>query len=153
MNKIPEDADWEDYQADIDTIDAYKLYAGKDAEGLKSVFCEFTERCVDGLHFMPVSVFNYYADIFAGYIEQVCCIPGLSSDNKAKAAAGLFTLLENKLHIMPNDLKTIFSRLIGVASYVASNQEAYCMSKEHYGDLATRVAEFKLLAKEANIIR
>lgn len=152
VDKIPVEADWGDYQSEIDAIDAYKLYAGKDAESLKSVFCEFTDRCVEGLHFMPVDVFNYYADIFAGYVEQVHTISGLSPENKEKAAAGLFTLLENKLHIMPNDLRKVLPRLISVASYVANNRDAYFMSEQEYGDLAGRVAVFKRLAKEANII-
>ena len=152
MSEIPVEAEWGDYKSDIDAVDAYTLYAGKNAESLKSVFCEFIDRCVDGLHFMPFKVFNYYADIFACYVEEVCSIHGLSPEIKEKAAAGLFTLLENKLHIIPCDLKVVFPKLIHVANYVADNQEIYSMDKEKYGELSEQVTIFNLLAKDANII-
>lgn len=152
MDRMPINADWGDYKAEIDAVDAYMLYAGKNAESLKSIFCEFIDRCIDGLHFMPVKVFNYYADIFAHYVKEVPSIPGISPEIKEKAASGLFTLLENKLHIMPDDLRTVFPTLISIANYVANNQDIYYMNQAEYANLFERVALFNVLAKESNII-
>lgn len=149
---IPTEADWADYQTELDCQEAYDLYAGKDAESLKSVFVESIDRCVDGLHFMPPKVFHYYASVFADYVLQVERLPGLQPENRALAAAGLFTLLENKLHISPMDVKEIYPKLIEIAKYVAEHQSNYYADKEQYGDFSKQLVIFNALAKESHII-
>lgn len=149
---IPTEAAWGDYQTEMDCQEAYDLYAGKDAESLKSLFVESIGRCVDGLHFMPPKVFHYYVSIFADYVKQAEIMPGLQPEDRARAAAGLFTLLENKLHISPQDLQQVYPKLIEVASYVAEHQANYYADKEKYGDFSKQLVIFNALAKESHII-
>ncbi len=149
---IPTEADWGDYQVEMDCQEAYDLYAGKDAESLKSLFVESVGRCVDGLHFMPPKVFHYYARIFSDYVKQAEIMPGLQTEDRARAAAGLFTLLENKLHISPQDLQEIYPQLMEVANYVADHQANYYADKEKYGDFSKQLVMFNALAKESHII-
>lgn len=151
-NNIPTETDWGDYQTEMDCLEAHQLFAGKDAESLTSLFVESVGRCVDGLHFMPTKVFHYYAVAFCDYVKLAETLPGLENDDRARAAVGLFTLLENKLHIGPDDLKAIYPELIATANYVAEHQANYFVDKEKYGDFIARLVVFNALAKESHLI-
>lgn len=149
---IPMEADWGDYQTEIDCTEAYQLFSGKDTDSLTSLFAESIGRCVDALHFMPPKVFHYYAVAFCDYIKTAETLVGLEESDRARAAAGLFTLLENKLHISPDDLEPIYSELMTTAEHVAKNQANYFADKAKYGDFSSRLFIFNSLAKESRII-
>lgn len=149
---IPTESDWENYQIDVDCLEAYKLFAGKDTASLTSLFVESVGRCLDGLHFMPTKVFHYYGLAFANYVKMAETLPGLTNDNRARAAKGLFNLVENKLHIASADLKAIYPQLVDILSYVAEHQANYFVDKDKVEDLKSKLGIFNLLAKESHII-
>lgn len=152
IDKIPTESDWENYQEDIDCLEAYNLFEGKDTNSLTSLFVESVGRCIDGLHFMPTKVFHYYGLAFANYVKQAETLPGLQNEDRAKAAEGLFSLVENKLHIAPADLVAIYPELIETLNYVAQHQANYFVDHHKGVDFKSRLVIFNALAKESHII-
>lgn len=139
MNIIPTLDDWGDFESDLDTKAAYKVFFGKTNEEVQQDFYRCVLERADELRFMNGKIFQYYILGFRDFI--------LSGDfqdfDDSDAASSYIKLIEFKLTNSPDDVLPIFSDIKQSLEYVASNQERFNASPDIYGDFTQKLINIK----------
>lgn len=136
--RIPDTADWEGYEADLDVKHLHKLFFGKSNAEVEKYFANgrAIER-MDELLFAPRRVFQYYVHAFIGYLMS----------EKAKgdpdAASPFLALLAARETRDPGSVAAIFPALARSVDFVASHQEYFEAPPEIYGDFRERALRIR----------
>ena len=131
--KIPDKADWEGYEEDLDVRYFHKLVFGKTIEEVQSLFGEgrSIER-MDELLFAPRRVFQYYVFAFATYVMSA------QAEGDSDSASPFLALLEEREKRDPGSVSQIFSELADVVDFIAERQEYFDADPNIYGNFEER---------------
>lgn len=126
---IPTEADWGNYENDLDREWAHRLYAGRSNEEVQVHFRNNPIEAASDLRFMPEVPFRYYMLGFRDHINA-----GEFKDLNAASAASCFIgLALNKLETQPRHIAPIMPALLPALEYVAKNQQAFNAAEHIYG--------------------
>ena len=126
---IPTEADWGNYEDDLDQEWAHRLYAGRSNEEVQVHFRNNPVEAASDLRFMPEVAFRYYMLGFRDHINA-----GEFKDLNASDAASCFIRLAlQKLETQPRHIAPIMPALLLALEYVAKNQQAFDAVEDIYG--------------------
>ena len=106
--RVPTEADWGDYQADLDQTHAHKLFAGRTNQEMLPHFRSNVIERTDELRWMPEVPFRYYVLGFRDFV-----IAGEFDQLEASDAASCFLgLVLEKLERQPGYILPILPQLL-----------------------------------------
>ena len=129
MMPVPTEADWGNYQADLDQTYAHKLFAGRSNEEMIPHFHRNVIERTDELRRMPELPFRYYMIGFRDFMMAGKFAPLWASD----AASCFLGLVLEKLEKQPGYILQIMPQLLPAVRHVAMNQAAFEASEDVYG--------------------
>ena len=133
QKKIPDKADWEGYEEDLDVRYFHTLAYGKTIEEVQLFFGEgrSIERMSE-LLFTPRRVFQYYVFSFAAYVMSG------QAEGDPDSASPFLSLLEEREKRDPGSVSQIFLELEEVIDFVAAGQEYFDADPNIYGSFEER---------------
>jgi hypothetical protein len=139
---IPTEADWGDWNADLDQQAAHSVFAGKSAADVGPLFQENVIERTSEMRFMPALPFMYYMLAFRDYV-----LSGAARQSDAADAADSFMdLVEYRLSNDRDSIVPIVPDLLDAVDFIAANQAQYDASASIYGDFAIRRQRIRDLA-------
>jgi len=132
---IPTEADWGDYQGDLDQAYAHKLFAGRSNQEMIPHFRRNVIERTDELRWMPELPFRYYMLGFRDFLIAGKFDPFWASD----AASCFRGLVLEKLEKQPSYILQIMPELLPAVRYVAMNQSLFEASENVYGSFPGKV--------------
>jgi hypothetical protein len=138
---VPTEAEWGDYQADLDQNYAHKLFAGRTNQEMLPHFRRNAIERTDELRWMPEAPFRYYMlgfrdFVMAGELEHL---------GASDAASCFLNLVLDKLEKQPAYIQPIMRELLPAVRHVAANQAAFEASEGIYGKFAEKGARIEAL--------
>jgi hypothetical protein len=137
---VPTEAEWGNYQADLDQACAHKLFAGRSNQEMLPHFRSNVIQRTDELRWMPEVPFRYYMLGFRDFV-----MAGEFNQLEASDAANCFlSLVQEKLEKQPAHILPIMSQLLTAVRHVATNQASFDASESIYGNFpkkAVRIEE------------
>ena len=138
---VPTEADWGDYQADLDQNYAHKLFASRTNLEMLPHFRRNVIERTDELRWMPEVPFRYYMLGFRDFV-----MAGEFDDTWASDAASCFlSLVLQKLEKQPGYILPIMSQLLPAVRHVAMNQASFDASEGIYGSFQEKLAQIEAL--------
>jgi len=138
---VPSEADWGNYQNDLDQNHAHQMFAGKTNAEVQHYFLENPLALTDELRWMPRIPFQYYMIGFRDFIKAGVFEPTWASD----AASCFLGLVLEKLQNHPLNILPIMPELLPTIEYVASNQEKFDANESIYGSFPEILKQIKAL--------
>ena len=143
--KIPNSADWQGYEADLDVRHAHKLLFGKSIDDVQHHFggVQSISRA-DELQFMPRAAFQYYVFAYARYV--------MSEDARGDpdSASPFLRLLVEREKQDRGSVSEIYSHLRSTIEFVAGHQDYFDADYDIYGSFNDLAMQLKALCVEAN---
>jgi hypothetical protein len=138
---IPTEADWGEYQADLDQTYAHDLFAGRTNHEMLPQFRKNVIERTSELLSMPEVPFQYYVlgfrdIVMAGEFDQ------LEASNAASCFLGL--VLE-QLEKQPRFILPVMPQLLPAIRHVAANQVSYDASESIYGSFPAKLKRIEAL--------
>ena len=140
LNRIPDQKDWEGYEADLDVKHLHTLFYGKSNTDVEKYFANgrAIER-MDELLFAPRRVFQYYVHAFIGYLMSE------EAKGDSDAASPYLSLLEAREKRDPGSVTSIYPELAKSIDFVASHQEYFDATPDIYGSFRERAMQIREL--------
>jgi hypothetical protein len=127
---VSTEADWGDYQSDLDRNYAHEVFAGRTNQEMLPRFRSNVIETTDELRWMPEVPFRYYVLGFRDYV-----MAGQFEECEASNAASCFIrLVLEKLEKQPGDILPVMPRLLPAVRHVAMNQASFEASQNIYGN-------------------
>jgi hypothetical protein len=127
--RVPTEADWGNYEADLDQSHAHRLFAGRTNPEMLPRFRENVIERTDELRWMPEVPFRYY---FLGFRDFV--MAGEFNHLEAGNAANCFLgLILEMLEKQPTYVLPIMPQLLQAIRHVAGNQTLFDANERIYG--------------------
>jgi hypothetical protein len=140
---VPTEADWGNYQTDLDQDYAHKLFAGRTNQEMLPHFRRNVIERTDELRFMPEVPFRYYMLGFRDFV-----MAGEFEDREASDAAGCFLgLVLEKLEKQPSYILPIMPDLLPAVQRVAKNQASFDATESIYGGFPEKLGRIEALYK------
>jgi hypothetical protein len=141
---IPAEADWGDYEADLDQRWAHGQYCGRSNEQMQRYVRNSPIEAASDLQFMPEVPFRYY---MIGYRDLV--MSGEFENHDASSAASCFlNLVSQKLEEQPRYIVPIMPELISAVEYVAHHQADFGAEEKFYGNFLEKLERIQSLYEE-----
>lgn len=138
---VPTEADWGDYQTDLDQAYAHKLYAGRtNLEMLPHFRGNVIERTSE-LRWMPELPFRYYMLGFRDFVMAGELDPVDAPD----AASCFLDLVLEKLEKQPGYILSIMPQLLPAVRHVSANQASLDASEAIYGSFQEKLKRIEAL--------
>jgi hypothetical protein len=138
---VPTEADWGDYEADLDQKYAHDLFAGHTNQEMLPHFQRNVIERTDELRWMPETPFRYY---MIGFRDLL--IPGeLESGWAADAASCFLNLALEKLRKQPTHILPIMPELLPTLRHVAQNQASFGATQGIYGNFQEKLSQIEAL--------
>lgn len=147
MDRIPTEADWENYQDDIETRYAYGRFAGKSLNEVQEYFRDAVLGASESLSYMPKIPFQFYVMGYKQYLEAVD-LNGERVSEFSDAASSFLLLIQSRLKNTPEIIMPVIPTLLPVAEYLALNQGKIDASAEIYGSFPDLIEAIKLLVSK-----
>jgi hypothetical protein len=131
---VPTEAEWGEYQADLDQAYAHDLFAGRTNEEMLPHFRKSVIERTDELRWMPEVPFQYYVlgprdFVMAGEFDEL---------EASDAASCFWGLVLEKLEKRPQFILPVMPQLLSAVRHVAANQASYRASPSIYGSFAEK---------------
>jgi len=126
---IPTEADWGNYENDLDREWAHRLYAGRSNDEVRVHFRNNPIEAASDLRFMPEVPFRYYMLGFRDHINS----GEFGQWNAPDAASCFIRLALHKLETQPRHIAPIMPALLSTLEHIAKNQAAFHASEHIYG--------------------
>ena len=126
--KIPTEQDWEDWQGDLDTRYAYKMFFGKSLSDAVELFVDNALGRQEDLMWMPKTPFQFYLQAYKEYILSD------RSENDSDGASCYLNLIKYKLEEESTQVTEIFETIVTSLEIVSKNQKYYDANIDIYGD-------------------
>ena len=139
--RVPTEAEWGDYQADLDQVYAHKRFAGRTNQEMVPHFRRNLIETTAQLRWMPPIPFRYYMLGFRDFVMAVE-FEDLGASDAARCFLGL--VLE-KLEEQPNYILPIMPELLPALRHVAQNQSVFGAAKSIYGSFDDKLAQIESL--------
>jgi hypothetical protein len=138
---VPTEADWEDYQADLDQNYAHKMFAGRTNQEMIPHFRRNVIERTSDLIWMPEVPFRYYMLGFRDFV-----MAGDFEDLWASDAASCFLgLVLEKLEKQPSFILSIMPQLLPAVRHVAMNQASFDAAEKIYGNFREKLKRIETL--------
>jgi hypothetical protein len=139
--QVPTEADWGDYQADLDQTCAHKLFAGRTNQEMLPHFRSNVIERADELRWMPEVPFRYYVlgfrdFVMAGQFEHL---------EGSDAASCFLSLVLEKLEKQPGYILPIMPDLLPAVRHVAMNQASFDANERTYGSFQEKLGRIEAL--------
>jgi hypothetical protein len=141
-NRVPTEADWGDYKADLDQKWAHDMFAGHTNNEMRQRFCENVLEATEDLRWMPPIPFRYYVIGFRDFVLAREFQPG---DDGSDAASCFINLVQQKLDGQRDYIVPIMPELLAALHYITENQGSYGAAVEIYGDFRERLQQIEYL--------
>lgn len=136
---VPTEADWGDYQAELDQKYAHDLFAGHTSEEMQPHFSQCVIERSAELWFMPKIPFRYYMLGFRDFV-----MAGKFANFDAPDAASCFLrLVEEKLERQPDHIFPIMADLLLAIRYVGQNQSRFDATGSIYGNFREKLLKIE----------
>jgi hypothetical protein len=145
LSRIPAEADWGDYQADLDQEWAHRLFVGKSNDEMQQHFRNNPIEATSDLRFMPEIPFRYY---MLGFRDCVMA-GGFEPCDDSDAASCFIRLVAQKLETQPRYIVPIMPELLPAVEHVAHNQAAFDADESIYGNFLEILKQIQTLYAEA----
>lgn len=140
---VPTEADWGDYQADLDQDYAHKLFAGRTNEEMLPHFRRNVIERTDELRWMPEVPFRYYMLGFRDFV-----MAGEFDQWEASDAANCFLgLVLQKLENQPGYILPIMQELLLAIRHVTRKQQSFDASESIYGNFPEKLKRIEALCE------
>lgn len=126
--KIPSREEWGDFEGDLDTEYAFKVFFGKSMSEAVTLIQRNPIERAEELRFMPSVPFRCYVLAFRNYILSK------KSRNDSDAASCYLRLIEQKIVEEPDTIKPVMPALLESVQKVAETQSFYDADLDIYGD-------------------
>ncbi len=138
---VPTEAEWGEYQADLDQKYAHDLFAGRTNQEMLPHFRRNVIERTDELRWMPEVPFQYYVLGFRDFV-----MAGEFDALEASDAANCFLgLALEKLEKQPRFIVPVMSQLLPAIRYVAANQATYYASESICGSFPEKLKRIESL--------
>lgn len=139
--RVPTEAEWGDYQADLDQDDAHTMFAGRTNQEMLPHFRRNVIERTCELRWMPQIPFRYYVLGFRDFV-----LAGESEYLGASDAASCFLgLVLEKLEKQPDHILPIMPELLPALRHLAQNQAVFGAAKSIYGNFCAKLAQIERL--------
>jgi hypothetical protein len=138
---VPTEAEWGNYQADLDQAYAHKVFAGRSNAEMLLHFRRNVLESTDELRWMPEVPFRYYV---LGFRDFVMAQDFEHLDSPDAASCFLGVVLE-KLEKQPGYILPIMPQLLPAIHHVAMNQASFEASESNYGSFREKLALIEAL--------
>jgi hypothetical protein len=138
---VPTEADWGDYQADLDQNDAHKLFAGRTNQEMVPHFHSNVIERTSELRWMPEVPFRYYVLGFRDYVMA----SQFEECEAANAASCFIRLVLEKLEKQPSYILPVMPELLPAIRHVAMNQASFEASEDIYGNFQEKLGRIEVL--------
>ncbi len=138
---VPTEAEWGDYQADLDQKYAHDLFAGHTNEEMQPHFYRNVIERTDELRWMPEVPFRYYMLGFRDFV-----MAGKFSHLEGSDAASCFlSLIEEKLESHPGHILPIMPELLSAIRHVGQNQTSFDADENIYGKFQEKLEQIEAM--------
>jgi hypothetical protein len=138
---VPTEADWGDYQADLDQDYAHKLFAGRTNQEMLPHFHSNVIERTSELRWMPEVPFRYYVLGFRDYV-----MAGQFEECEAASAASCFLgLVLEMLEKQPGHILPVMPQLLPAVHHVAMNQVSFQASEDIFGNFQDKLGRIEAL--------
>jgi hypothetical protein len=138
---VPTEADWGNYEDDLDQKQAHDLFGGRTNHEMLPHFQRNVIERTDELRFMPEVPFRYYMlgfrDFLIGGEVEPLWVPD--------AASCFIGLVLEKLKKRPTHILPIMFELVPTLRLIAQDQDLWHAKKEIYGDFKEKLAQIEAL--------
>jgi hypothetical protein len=138
---IPTEADWGNYQADLDQNYAHKMFSGRTNQEMVPYFKRNVIERAGELHWMPEVPFRYYMLGFRDFVMAGDFDPTWAAD----AASCFLGLVLQKLEKQPKFILQIMPQLLPAVRHVAANQSSFEASESVYGSFQEKLKRIENL--------
>ncbi|MGA8408595.1 MAG: hypothetical protein WB680_15575 [Candidatus Acidiferrales bacterium] len=140
---VPSEADWGDYQDDLDQSYAHELFAGRTNEEMLPHFRSNVIERTSELRYMPEIPFRYYLQGFRDFV-----MAGEFEELGAADAANCFLgLVLEKLEKEPQSIQPVMSQLLPAVRHVAANQASFDANESIYGNFVEKLRRIEALSE------
>jgi len=141
--RVPTEAEWGDYLADLDQEYAHKMFAGRTNQEMLPYFQRNVIERTDELRWMPALPFQYYMLGFRDFM-----MAGKFDETWASDAASCFLgLVWEKLEKHPKHILPIMPQLLSAIRHVATNRSSFGASEAIYGSFQEKLERIENLLK------
>ena len=142
---IPNSANWQGYEADLDVRHAHKLLFGKSIDEVQCYFggAQSISRA-DELQFMPRAAFQYYVFAYSHYVMSE------AARGDPDSASPFLRLLVAREKQDPGSVRKIYSHLRPTVEFVADHQDYFDADYDIYGSFKDLATQLKGLCAEAD---
>ena len=139
--RVPTEADWGEYQADLDQTYAHKLFVGRTNQEMLPHFRSNVIETTDELRWMPEVPFRYYLLGFRDFV-----MAGEFDHLEASDAASCFLgLVLEKLEKQPDYILPIMPELLPTVRHVAMNQASFDANERIYESFQEKLGHIEAL--------
>lgn len=146
---IPLEADWGNYQADLDQLYAHKTFFDKTIDQVIPDFERNVLEKTAELRFMPTLPFRYYMLAFRDFVLSPRLLEAHNGWDAADAASCFLGLILEKLERTPKTIAPIMPALMPAIHYVATQQTLYQADEDIYGNFLDKLAQIHTLYGKA----
>jgi hypothetical protein len=140
---VPTEADWGDYQADLDQSSAHELFAGRTNQEMLPYFRRNVIERASELRWMPEVPFRYYVLGFRDFV-----MAGEFDELEAGNAANCFlSLILEKLEKEPQSILPVMPQLLPAVRHIAANQTPFDANENMYGNFQERSRRIESLTE------
>src|SRR5580704_14707898 len=134
--RVPTEAEWGNYRADLDQAHAYTVFGGRTNQEMLPFFCRNVIERTDELRWMPELPFRYYMLGFRDFVIS----DDLGEMGAPDAASCFLGLVLEKLQKQPQRIAPIMPELLPAIRHVASNQASFGASESIYGNFREKLS-------------
>jgi hypothetical protein len=138
---VPTEADWGNYEADLDQKYAHDLFVGRTNQEMLPHFQRNVIERTDELRWMPETPFRYYMIGFRDFLMAEEFDSGWTSD----AASCFLDFTLQKLKKQPTHILPVMPELLPALRHVAQNQGLFDADQSIYGDFQEKLAQIEAL--------
>jgi len=136
---IPSEADWGNYQDDLDQDYAHQIFAGRDLHQVMSAFARSSIERAEDLRFMPPIPFQYYIFSFCDFVTSSEVFTLNEGMDASDAASCFLNLIIYKLEHQKSDIQPVINEVMPFVEQVALNQSQYDADSDIYGDFKEKL--------------
>ena len=139
--RVPTEAEWGDYQVDMDRFYAHTMFAGRTNQEMIPHFRRNVLEFTSELRWMPQIPFRYYMLGFRDFVMAT----GIECLEASDAASCFLRLVLEKLEKQPDHILPIMSELLPALRHVAKNQAVFGAPKSIYGSFCDKLGQIERL--------
>jgi hypothetical protein len=140
---VPTQAEWGNYQADLDQAHAYAVFGGRTNQEMLPFFRRNVIERTDELQWMPELPFRYYMLGFRDFVMS----DDFGAMGASDAASCFLGLVLRKLERQPHSIMPIMPELLPTVRFVATNQAVFGASERIYGSFSEKLKRIEALSQ------